>query len=92
MIVEAVLTMLHDLAAALFGWLADTLPAAPGFWTDFADAVTTVFAMIPGPVAYFVPIGPAVVAGTALVGLILALGGLRLARRVVSLFTGGGGS
>lgn len=91
MITQFLLWFFHDLAVGLFGWLSAHLPSPPAFWTDATSAVTTVFGMVPGPVRYFVPIGPVVIAGTALVTLIAVLGALRLARRVVSLFTGGGG-
>jgi hypothetical protein len=52
----------------------------------------TVLGMIPDAVRYFVPIGPAVQIGLAFVGLLGALGLLRIARRVLSVFTGGGGA
>jgi len=91
MIVQALMSFLHGLAVAVFGWLHDHLPGAPSFWTDASDAITTAFGMVPSSVRYFVPIGPVVVAGTAMVALIGTLGALRLARRVLSLFTGGGG-
>lgn len=91
MITDAFMDFLHALATALFGWLHDHLPSAPGFWTDASSAISAVLGTIPSAVLYFVPVGPVVAATLALLGLIVALGLLRLARRVVSLFTGGGG-
>ena len=91
MITEAILDFLHGLAVTLCTFLADNLPAAADFWADASDAITTAFAVVPAQVRWFVPIGPVVVAGSAVVVLIAVLGALRLARRVLSLFTGGGG-
>lgn len=92
MITEAVLDFLHALAVGLANFMHDTIPAAPGFVADMTSAFTTALGHIPGPVLWFVPIGPAITTGLALVALILVLGGIQFARRVLSLFTGGGGN
>lgn len=91
MIIEAILELIVALFDALFSFLASVLPAAPAFWTELADAVNNVFGLIPAPVRYFVPIEPVIAAGLAMVALVAAIGLLKLARRLVSLFTGGGG-
>lgn len=91
MITQWFMEFLHTLAESLFGWLHDHLPGAPGFWTDASSAISSVLGTIPSAVLYFVPVGPVVTATLALLTVIVALGLLRLARRVVSLFTGGGG-
>lgn len=91
MIVKAIFDLLHSLATALFGWLRDNLPAAPEFWEEATTAVTTVFGQIGAPIRWFVPIEPLLTAGVALLSLYVLLGAIRLVRRVVSLFTGGGG-
>lgn len=92
MIVELFLKFLHGLASSLFGWLHDALPSPPGFISDLSTGVDTIVGTIPEAVRYFFPLGPAIAAGTAFAGLLLAVGGLRVARRVLSLFTGGGGN
>lgn len=92
MIFEAIADALFALASALFGWLSDHLPDAPSWAEDLGDALAQVLGVIPEPVRWFFPLQPAAVAGLALAGLILAAGLLRLVRRVVSLFTGGGGN
>lgn len=91
MITQAFMTALHGFATTIFAGLGALIPEPPTFWSDIASAVTTAFGIIPDPVRYFVPLGPVVVAGASLVGLLVVLGTLRLARRAVSLFTGGGG-
>jgi hypothetical protein len=91
-ITSGIMNLLHGLASTVFGWLHDHLPAAPGFWTDMTSAANTLLGQISAPVRYFIPIVPVVAAATALTALIVALGLIRLARRVVSLFSGGGGS
>lgn len=83
--------VLHGLAVSLFSFLHGALPAAPQIWADAGDALTTVVGLVPAPVLYFVPVGPVLVAGATVLGIIVAVGLLRLARRVLSLFTGGGG-
>ena len=92
MITEAVLDFLHGLAVGLATFLHDSLPAAPAFIADLADAFATAVGYIPGAVLWFVPIGPTIAAGVAVFALVVTLGLLRLARRVLSLFTGGGGN
>jgi hypothetical protein len=91
MITDAFMEFLHGLAVALFGWLHDHLPSAPSVWTDASSAIASAVGVIPSAVLYFVPVGPVVTATMALLTVIVALGLLRLARRVLSLFTGGGG-
>jgi len=83
--------ILHGLAVSIFGWLHDNLPSPPTFWTDATNAINTVFGIVPSAVRYFVPVAPLVVAALALIAIQVTLGLLRLARRVLSLFTGGGG-
>ena len=92
MITEAIMAFLFDLFSAVNGWLSTHLPAAPTFWADMTSALTTLNGSTSATVQYFLPIGPAVTAGVALTALIVALGLIRLVRRAVSLFTGGGGS
>lgn len=91
MIVEWILEFLHGLASTVFGWANSVIPSPPSFWTDAADAMNTAFGSIPAPVKHFVPIAPVVTAALAVVGILTILGFIRLGRRVLSLFTGGGG-
>lgn len=91
MIIEALMNVLHGLARTVFAGLRAILPSPPGFWSDAARAVNDAFLLIPSPVRHFVPIVPVSAAGVAMVTLIATFGAVRLARRVVSLFTGGGG-
>lgn len=84
--------LLFALFSAVFGWLSTHLPAAPSFWTDMTAAVSTLNSSTSATVQYFLPIGPAIAAGVTLTALIVALGLIRLVRRAVSLFTGGGGA
>lgn len=91
MITQWVMQFLHTLATAVFSWASSLIPAPPAFWTDANDAVTTALALVPSSVRYFVPIGPVITAALAVAGMILVLGFIRLGRRVLSLFTGGGG-
>jgi hypothetical protein len=91
MITELILEFFHGLAENMFGWLHASLPTPPGFVEDLSTGVDTVVGLIPHAVRYFVPIGPVAAAGAAFVALLLVVGGLRVARRVLSLFTGGGG-
>lgn len=92
MITEGVLTVLHGLAMTLATFLHDAVPAAPSFMTDMTAAVGVAFNLVPGPVRYFVPIGPSVAAALTVIALIGTMGAVRFARRVLSLLTGGGGS
>lgn len=92
MIVEAIMNLLFGLAEALFAALKAVLPNAPQWVADLADGVTTVLNMIPAAVRWFVPLGPTAAIGLTLAGLFVAAGLLRITRRVVSLFTGGGGN
>lgn len=82
---------LFDLFSAVNTWLSAHLPAAPTFWADMTAALNTLNSSTSATVQYFLPIGPAVAAGVALTALIVLLGLIRLVRRAVSLFTGGGG-
>jgi hypothetical protein len=91
-IVQEFLTFLHGLAVSLFGWLHSALPTPPSFISDLSTAIDTVLGQVPHAVRYFVPLGPTVAAGGAFVGLLVAVGALRVGRRVLSLFTGGGGN
>jgi hypothetical protein len=84
--------MLHGLASSLFGFLHDSLPSPPGFWTDAASAMDSLVGQVGAPIRNFLPLGPLAAAGVFVTGLIVAMGVLRLARRVLSLFTGGGGN
>lgn len=91
MVTKGILFALHGLAATLLGWMHDALPSPPSFWSDATDAVTTVVGSVPGPLMWLVPVGPVLTAAGSVLALIVLLGTLRLARRVLSLFTGGGG-
>lgn len=92
MITEALLNFLHSIAAGLFGWLHDHLPDPPSFWSDMTDALSIMVGTVSNPLRYFLPIVPLLYAGYVLTGLWIASSSFRLVRRVVSLFTGGGGS
>lgn len=92
MILQAILNLLHTLAVSLFTALHNGLPGAPSIWNDALSSVNSLIAIIPASVRYFVPIHPLVLGLVALVGVETALGALRLGRRVLSLFTGGGGA
>lgn len=92
MITQWFMTFLHGLASAVFGWARDTLPAPPSWVSDLTSGVETVVGMVPDALRYFVPLAPAVSVGLALVGLLVAVGLIRVGRRVLSLFTGGGGN
>jgi hypothetical protein len=91
-ITEAVMNFLRGLAESVFTWAKNALPTPPGWVQDMTDAVTTMLGVIPDPVRYFVPVGAVIAAGMSFAGVILAIGLVRLARRVLSLFTGGGGN
>jgi len=92
MITEAILNFLHGIAVSLFTWCKNELPNAPGWIADMSDALDKAFSVVPASVAYFVPIRPTVTIGLALFGIVVAAGLIRLARRVLSIFTGGGGN
>lgn len=91
MIFQWILELLHGLAETLFGWVAAIIPSPPGFFADATAAINTAFGFVPSSVRYFFPIGPMVAAAAAVMGLVVVLGTVRLGRRVLSLFTGGGG-
>jgi hypothetical protein len=90
-IVEALLQLIVDLFTGLLSFLVTALPAAPTWWLDAMSAVNVVLGGVGEPVRHFLPLAPLVAVGVTLTGLRLTLGGLKLARRVVSLMTGGGG-
>lgn len=92
MIVEAILNLIVGLFSALLSFLLGALPTAPTFWAEITTAVSTVLGGVGDPVRHFLPLGPLAAAGVSMMLLAMALGVLRLARRVVSLFTGGGGN
>ena len=92
MITEAVLNFLHGLAVALADFLHTALPVAPGWVSDAGSALSTVVALVPSQVRYFVPLQQILTASLAFLALRVVLGAIRLARRVLSLFTGGGGN
>jgi hypothetical protein len=92
MIVEAFMNFLHGLAEAVFSWSSTSLPGAPGWLSDLNAGIATVVGMVPDSVKYFVPLQATVIVGASVVTVLLAAGGVRLARRVLSLFTGGGGN
>jgi hypothetical protein len=92
MITQGFLSLLHGLAVTLVSWMQSVLPSPPSFWTDATDAVSRVVAQVPGSVLWFVPVGPVLAAAAAVLVLVLVFMGVRLARRVLSLFTGGGGN
>ena len=84
--------LLHDLADQLFSWGSSNLPGPPGFITDITSAFSTVLGNVGAPVRYFLPIAPVTVAAGTYLALIMALSLVKLGRRVLSLFTGGGGA
>ena len=92
MITQWFMTFLHGLAVSVFGWAHDSLPAPPTWISDMTSGFDTVLGMVPDAVRYFVPLGPAVAAGLAFASLVVVVGLVRLGRRVLSLFTGGGGN
>jgi hypothetical protein len=89
---DAIMGFFFGLFNSLSTWMNTHLPAAPTFWTDMTAALSTLNSSTSATVQYFLPIGPAVAAGIALTALIVLLGFIRLVRRAVSLFTGGGGA
>lgn len=92
MIVETIMGFLFDLAKTFFAWLGDHLPEPPNFWADVASAISHVTGATSPTVQYFLPIGPALALGVTVTALIVALGLVKLFRRALSLFTGGGGA
>lgn len=92
MIIEAILTLILGLFQALLTFIATALPAAPGFWIQIGVAVTTVMGYVGDPIKHFLPLGQLTIAAAGLFTLAIALGVIRLVRRAVSLFTGGGGA
>lgn len=92
MVTELIMDALYGLFSAVFAWLGSHLPSPPTFWADMTSALNSVTSATSTTVLYFLPVGPAVAAGVALTALIVALGLIRLIRRAVSLFTGGGGA
>lgn len=92
MITGWVMGFLHGLAGAVFAWSHDSLPSPPSWIADMTGAFSNALGMVPDAVRYFVPLGPAVDAGLAFVGLVVAAGLIRLGRRVLSLFSAGGGA
>lgn len=91
MIVQWIAELLHGLASTLFEWVNVLIPGPPSFFGDAADAINTAFAFVPSSIRYFFPVGPMVAAAAAVMALVVILGTIRLGRRVLSLFTGGGG-
>lgn len=91
MIIEAILALLFGLFEALLSFMALALPIAPGWWAEIGSAIDVVLGGVGEPIRHFLPLGPLVAAGVILMTLRLTLGGLKLARRALSLFTGGGG-
>lgn len=92
MITQAVMDFLAGAFAQVMSWLQSMLPSPPTFWSDGTSAITTAVSYVPGAVLYFLPVGPVVAAAGLLLALLVPLGLVRLTRRLVSLFTGGGGS
>lgn len=92
MITNAILVFFHGLAVTVANFLSSVIPAAPSFISQLSSGFTQVYEMIPGPMRNFLPIGPTIAAGGGLVVLIMVLGVVKFARRVLSLFTGGGGN
>jgi hypothetical protein len=91
-ILEAILDLIVGLFSSLLSFLASALPPAPAWWAEIGGAVDVVLGGVGEPIRHFLPLGPLVAAGVVLMTLRLTLGGLKLARRVVSLMTGGGGA
>lgn len=92
MVTEAFLNFLFGIFQSVSTWMSTHLPSPPAFWTDAADAISSVTSSTATTVQWFLPIGPALGVGAAIMGLVVALGLVKLTRRAVSLFTGGGGS
>lgn len=92
MITQTIMGWLFSLFQAVSSWMSTHLPSPPTFWTDAAAALTNVTSTASPTVLYFLPIGPALGIGASITALVVALGLVKLVRRAVSLFTGGGGS
>lgn len=92
MITQYVLQFFHGLAVSLFSWMQGALPSPPTFLVDMNNALAALLGHVGGPIRAFLPIGPAITAGITMFGIVVITGGIRLARRVLSLFTGGGGN
>ena len=92
MITQWFMEFLHSLAVGASATVSALVPSPPTFIADLTSGIETAYGMVPGPMRYFVPIAPMVTIGTVFVGLLVVLGMVRLARRVLSLFTGGGGN
>lgn len=91
MIIEAILELIAGLLEALTDFISNMLPNAPAVWTQAVQGLSTVIGSVPGPIKNFLPLAPAFVGITAVLGIVLTLGAVRFARRALSLFTGGGG-
>lgn len=82
---------LHTIATTLTGWIEAMIPSPPGFVTEMSSGISSVLALIPGPVLNFVPLVPVLAAVGVTYALLVTFGLVRFGRRVLSLFTGGGG-
>lgn len=92
MITQWFMTFLHGLASLLSSTSRSMVPSPPSFYGSMVSGFDTVYGMVPGPIKYFLPLQALISAGAALVSLLVVLGAIRMARRVLSLFTGGGGN
>lgn len=92
MIVELFMGALHGLASTLSGWMNSLVPSPPAFWVDMASAADSLLGQVAAPIRHFIPFAPLVSAGLFITGLTVVMGFVRLGRRVLSLFTGGGGN
>lgn len=91
MVTQWFLDFLHGLGETLSSWMEGLIPSPPEFWLDATDAINSVFGTVPSALRYFIPLGPVVTAALWVTGLIVGLGLIRFGRRILSLFTGGGG-
>lgn len=92
MIIEALLNLIHGLISTVTSFISDSIPDAPAFVSDIGPALTSVFELVPKPVLHFVPIVPVITAGAVALGLVVLFGAIKFTRRVISIFTGGGGN
>jgi hypothetical protein len=92
MIVEALIGFLYAAAESLFSGLSALLPEPPEFYSGSVDALGVVLAAVGAPIRDFVPFGPMVTIAILYTSLLVGLGLVRLARRLVSLGFGGGGA
>lgn len=92
MIIEAILNLVHGLVTTLVSWISAAIPDAPEFVSEIGPSLTSVFSLIPAPVLHFVPIVPVLTVGAIALGLVVLFGSIRFGRRVLSIFTGGGGN